>query len=262
MADEGNRKAKKLLNLVCDPSRFLATIQVAITLSGFLGSAFAADNFSEYIVDWLVNMGVGISPAILDTIAVIVITIILSYFTLVFGELVPKQVAMRKKDQLALSVAGLITVISKIFKPLVSLLTISTNAVLRLIGIDPDEGSEEVSEEEIRLMVEAGSEKGTIDHEENEWIQNVFEFDDLPIKDVMTHRKDVTMLNMMDTEQVWDEQIMRSSHSLFPLYHETKDTIVGVLNAKKFFRLKDQQPRSRHDARRIRAVFCTRKLKS
>lgn len=239
MADEGNRKAKKLLNLVCDPSRFLATIQVAITLSGFLGSAFAADNFSEYIVDWLVNMGVGISPAILDTIAVIVITIILSYFTLVFGELVPKQVAMRKKDQLALSVAGLITVISKIFKPLVSLLTISTNAVLRLIGIDPDEGSEEVSEEEIRLMVEAGSEKGTIDHEENEWIQNVFEFDDLPIKDVMTHRKDVTMLNMMDTEQVWDEQIMRSSHSLFPLYHETKDTIVGVLNAKKFFRLKD-----------------------
>lgn len=240
MAAEGNRKAGKLLNLVSDPSRFLATIQVAITLSGFLGSAFAADNFSEYLVDWLVGLGVGISPDILDTIAVIVITIILSYFTLVFGELVPKQVAMQKKDQLALSVAGLITVISKAFKPLVSLLTVSTNSVLRLLGIDPDQDNDQVSEEEIRLMVEAGSEKGTIDHEENEWIQNVFEFDDLPIRDVMTHRRQTVMLDLDASDHEWEEQITKSPYSLFPIYQENKDSIIGVLNAKKFLRLKDR----------------------
>lgn len=240
LAEKGNRKAKKLLGLVEDPARFLATIQVAITLSGFLGSAFAADNFSGYFVDWLVGLGVSISPEILDTIAVIVITIILSYFTLVFGELVPKQIAMRKKEQLALSVASLITVISLVFKPLVSLLTISTNGVLRLFGMDPNDEGDDVSEEEIRLMVEAGSEKGTIDLEENEWIQNVFEFDDLPIKDVMTHRKDVRMLDWSDPIEVWNEQIMKSSHSLLPLYQENKDHIVGVLNVKRYFRLKDR----------------------
>lgn len=240
MAAEGKRKAGKLLNLVSDPSRFLATIQVAITLSGFLGSAFAADNFSEYLVDWLVGLGVGISPDILDTIAVIVITIILSYFTLVFGELVPKQVAMQKKDQLALSVAGLITVISKAFKPLVSPLTVSTNSVLRLLGIDPDQDNDQVSEEEIRLMVEAGSEKETIDHEENEWIQNVFEFDDLPIRDVMTHRRQTVMLDLDASDHEWEEQITKSPYSLFPVYQENKDSIIGVLNAKKFLRLKDR----------------------
>ena len=159
MADDGNKKAKRLFKLTREPAKFLATIQVAITLSGFLGSAFAADNFSEPLVDWVVSLGVNIPRATLDAVAVVLITLILSYFTLVFGELVPKRVAMKRSEQLALGISGLVSGISSVFKPIVWFLTVSTNAVLRLIGIDPNEADEEVSEEEIRMMVDAGSEK-------------------------------------------------------------------------------------------------------
>ena len=140
------------------------TIQVAITLSGFLGSAFAADNFSDPLVDWLVRTGVAIPRSTLDTIAVIVITLVLSYFTLIFGELVPKRIAMKKSEELAMSISGLVSGISVIFKPLVSFLSTSTNFVLKLCGIDPTETEEPVSEEEIRMLVDAGSEKGAIQH--------------------------------------------------------------------------------------------------
>ena len=181
MASEGDKRAIRLARLTSQPARFLATIQVAITLSGFLGSAFAAENFSGVLVDWLVGLGVPISAKVLDSIAVVFITIVLSYFTLVFGELVPKQVAMRKAEPLALGMSGLISTIAKIFAPLVSFLTMSTNGVLRLMGIDPNAEDDEVSEEEIRMMVDVGSEKGTIDHQDREFIQNVFEFDYLSV---------------------------------------------------------------------------------
>ena len=165
MADDGNKKAKRLFKLTREPAKFLATIQVAITLSGFLGSAFAADNFSEPLVDWVVSLGVNVPRATLDAVAVVLITLILSYFTLVFGELVPKRIAMKRSEQLALGISGLVSGISSVFKPIVWFLTVSTNAVLRLIGIDPNEVDEEVSEEEIRMMVDAGSEKGAIDRQ-------------------------------------------------------------------------------------------------
>ena len=139
MAEQGNQRAKRLFRLVKEPARFLATIQVAITLSGFLGSAFAADNFSEPLVDWILSLGVKIPRTTLDACSVIVITLILSYFTLVFGELVPKRIAMKRSEQLALGISGLVSGISVIFKPLVSFLSISTNFVLRLCGIDPNE---------------------------------------------------------------------------------------------------------------------------
>lgn len=166
MAEQGNNRAKRLFRLTREPARFLATIQVAITLSGFLGSAFAADNFSEPLVDWILSLGVKIPRATLDAGAVIVITLVLSYFTLIFGELVPKRIAMKKPEQLAMGISGLVSGISIVFKPIVSFLSISTNFVLRLCGIDPNEEEEQVSEEEIRMMVDAGSEKGTIAHQE------------------------------------------------------------------------------------------------
>lgn len=239
MAREGNKPAQRLNKLIHNPARFLATIQVAITLSGFLGSAFAADNFSDSLVDWLVCLGVNVPVHILDTLAVIVITIILSYFTLVFGELVPKQVAMRKTQEIAFQVSGLITFISKIFKPLVSLLTVSTNFVVKLMGINPNDEDESISEEEIRLMVDAGSEKGTIDAEEREWIENVFDFDDLDIEEIMTHRKDLIMLDYNDNKEKWYETIQNCYHSLFPIYDENKDYIIGILQTKDYFRLKN-----------------------
>lgn len=240
MAAEGDKRAIKLMRLTSQPARFLATIQVAITLSGFLGSAFAAENFSGILVDWVLSLGVKVSPDVLDSIAVVVITIILSYFTLVFGELVPKQVAMRKAESLALGLSGLIYGISKIFAPLVSFLTVSTNAILRLFRIDPNAVDDEVGEEEIRMMVDAGSEKGTIDEDEREFIQNVFEFDDLTAEELATHRTDVVALDTEDSMEVWRETIYETRHTRYPVCEGSADNVIGILNAKEYFRLEDQ----------------------
>lgn len=240
LASEGDKRAVRLAKLTNQPARFLATIQVAITLSGFLGSAFAAENFSGALVNFLINIGVKISPEVLDTIVVVIITVVLSYFTLVFGELVPKQIAMRKAEELALGMSGFISSISKIFAPLVSLLTLSTNGILRLLGIDPDAQDEEVSEEEIRMMVDVGSENGTIDDDERDFIQNVFEFDNTSIDEIITHRKDVVMLNAEEDDESWDEIISGSGYTYYPICQDTVDDIIGVLNTKKYFRLKDK----------------------
>lgn len=240
MAAEGDKRAIRLANLTNQPARFLATIQVAITLSGFLGSAFAAENFSGVLVDWLLGLGVPVSEDVLDSIAVIFITIVLSYFTLVFGELVPKQVAMRRTEALALGLSGLISGISKLCAPLVWLLTLSTNGVLRLLGIDPNANEEEVSEEEIRMMVDVGSEKGTIDTEEREFIQNVFEFDNLPVEEIITHRTDLTLLYLEDSLETWEQIIGDTRYTYYPVCNETPDQIVGVLNTKIFFRMKER----------------------
>ena len=239
MASEGDKRAIRLVKLTEQPARFLATIQVAITLSGFLGSAFAAENFSGVLVDWLVGLGVTV-PVRWDSIAVVLITIVLSYFTLVFGELLPKQIAMRKSEQLALGLSGLISGIAKAFSPIVSLLTASTNGMLRLFGIDPNQQDDEVSEEEIRMMVDVGSEKGTIDNEEREFIQNVFEFDDLSAEEIVTHRTDVVMLYMEDDMEQWKETIYNSRHTLFPVCEESADNVIGVLDTREYFRLEDK----------------------
>lgn len=240
MADGGDKRAKRLFRLTREPAKFLATIQVAITLSGFLGSAFAADNFSEPLVDWVTGLGIAIKRATLDTIAVVLITLILSYFTLVFGELVPKRVAMKKAESLGLGISGLISGISIIFKPIVWFLSASTDAVLRLLGIDPNEADEQVSEEEIRMMVDAGSEKGTIDEQEKEFIQNVFEFDDLTAGEIAVHRTDVIMLWMEDSMEEWSKTIHDSRHTLYPVCGDSADNIIGILNAKDYFRLTDK----------------------
>ena len=240
MVAEGDKRAVRLARLTSQPARFLATIQVAITLSGFLGSAFAAENFSDGLVNWLVGLGVGIPAATLDAIAVVIITLILSYFTLIFGELVPKRVAMRKAESLALGISGLISAIAKLFAPIVWFLTASTNAVLRLLGIDPNAEEETVSEEEIRMMVDVGTQKGTIDHEEKQFIQNVFEFDDLTAGEIATHRTDLTILWQEESMEEWASTIHNSRHTRYPVCGESADDVVGILNAKDYFRLTDR----------------------
>lgn len=244
MAEDGDKRAKKLFRLTSQPARFLATIQVAITLSGFLGSAFAAENFSDPIVEAIVATGIAIPQKTLDTIVVILITIVLSYFTLVFGELVPKRVAMRKSEQLALGLSGLISGISRVFAPLVFLLTASTNLILKMIGIDPTAEDTEVSEEEIRMMVDVGSEKGAIDNHEKEFIQNVFEFDDITAGDIITHRTELTLLFMEDSMEEWEKTIYESRHTLYPVCDESSDDVIGILNAKDYLRLKDRSRES------------------
>ena len=236
MARKGNKKAKKLVDLTAQPARFLATIQVAITLAGFLGSAYAADNFAEPLVKKLVEMGVSASPAVLNSVCVFVITIIIAYFSIVFGELIPKRIAMNKTEQIALSVSGVLSVVSVVFKPLVWLLTTSTNLVLKLIGINPEE-DETVTEEEIRMMVTAGSEKGVIDSEENEMIQNVLDFNDISVEELCTHRTDVVMLYTEDSLADWKETITNSRHNYMPVCGEDSDDIIGVMDVRDFFRM-------------------------
>ena len=262
LAKQGNKKAKRLVRLTSKPASFLATIQVAITLSGFLGSAFAADNFSELLVDLILKTGVDISRSTLDTISVIVITMILSYLTLVFGELVPKRIAMRKSENLALGVSGLISVISKIFAPLVWLLTVSTNIVLRCLGIDPNAQDEEISEEEIRMLVDVGSEKGIIEKDEKLMITNIFDLNDKECGEFSTHRTDVLGIDIESTVKEWDEIIINSSHSVYPVFKENIDNIVGVLDSKKYFRLKNKTKEAIIDNAVSQPVFVPENMKN
>ncbi len=241
MVSEGNGKAKRLWKLTREPAKFLATIQVAITLSGFLGSAFAAENFSGPMVEWVKGLGLtGISDETLDAIAVVVITLILSYVTLIFGELVPKRLAMKKSEKIAMGISGLVGGIAVLFRPIVWFLSVSTNLVLRMCGIDPNEIEEEVSEEEIRLMVDAGSEKGTIDHQEKELIQNIFEFNDITAGEITVHRTEVNVLWLEDEVDVWEYTIHENRHTLYPVCDGSADNVIGILNAKDYFRLEDK----------------------
>ena len=262
MAEQGNKRAGRLFRLTREPAKFLATIQVAITLSGFLGSAFAADNFSDPLVDLILGLGVNIPRSTLDVIAVVLITLILSYVTLIFGELVPKRIAMKRSEQIAMGISGIVSGISVAFKPLVWLLSVSTNLVLRLCGIDPNEAEDQVSEEEIRMMVDAGSEKGTIDHQEKEFIQNVFEFNDIMVGNISTHRTDVVILWLEDSDQVWEKTIHESRHTLYPVCDGSPDKVIGILNAKDYFRLGDRSRRSVMDQAIHPAYFVPETIKA
>lgn len=242
LVEQGNKNAKKLRRLINQPAKFLATIQVAITLSGFLGSALAADNFSEPLASWIyedLHFTVFGMDA-LQTLCVILITLILSYITLVFGELVPKRVAQRKSEELALQIAPSISVIAKLFAPIVWLLTVSTNGVLRLLGIDPNATEETVSEEDIRMMADAGSKKGLIDEDENELIQNVFEFDDITAGEIATHRTEVVLLWLEESDEEWYNTIRDNRHTMYPICDGSPDNVVGVLNSKDYFRMENR----------------------
>lgn len=237
MADEGNKRAVKLVRLTRQPARFLATIQVAITMAGLLGSAFAAENFAGPVVDLLIRMGIHVPERVMRSVVVILITLILAYFNLVFGELVPKRIAMKKADSLAMGMSNMLYGVSKIFAPLVFLLTVSTNGILRLMGIDPEEQEEQVSEEEIRMLLNTGKKQGTIDSQETEFIQNIFEFDDISVEELCTHRLDVVYLSLEDDDRQWEQIIHESRHTFFPVCGENIDDIRGVLDTKDYFRM-------------------------
>lgn len=240
LISEGNKAAVKLGKLTEQPERFLSTIQIAITLSGYLGSAAAATNFAGLITNAVVSTGIGISPSVINSIAVVLVTLILSYFTLVFGELVPKRLAMKNPEGVSLKLAGMLYAISKVFKPIVSLLSVSVNAVLRLLGVDPNSEDDEYSEEEIRMMAIAGSQKGSIGEEENEFIQNLFEFDDQSAEHFCTHRTQMAVLWADEGTEEWEKEIFSSRHSFYPICQDTTDKIIGVLDIKDYFALPER----------------------
>lgn len=233
LADDGNKKAVKMLKIIEEPTQFLSTIQIGITLAGFLGSAFAADNFAE-VLSTAISKAFNLSAdntKIINTVAVVLVTLILSYFTLIFGELVPKRIAMKHKEKLANSVCGIISFLAAVLKPIIWFLTVSTNAVLRLVGIDPHEKEEPVSEEDIVLMLDAGADEGSLDHDDIEYIKNVFKLDKMTAEDVMTPRKSVVSISYDASDKEILEIIEEESYSRIPVYEDNPDKIIGILHA-------------------------------
>jgi putative hemolysin len=232
MAESGDKKAASVKKLLSEPSRFLSTIQIGITLAGFLSSAFASDAFADILANSIISIGVPISYNILKPISVVVITLILSYFTLVFGELVPKRLAMQQAEKFSMKVVGPLQFLAAVTAPLVKLLTLSTNFFVRLAGGNPYADEEEVTEEEIRMMIDVGEEKGTIDEIEKVFINNVFDFDDKVVADVMVHRTRVVAISLDSSLDDIVEIINSEKFTRIPVYEDSIDNIVGVLHVK------------------------------
>ena len=232
-AKEGNKKAKQIEKMLKTPSKFLATIQIGITLAGFLSSAFASDTFAEMLAPNLYQLMPFISLSAWKNISIIVITIILSFFTLIFGELVPKRLAMKHYEKIAFATIGVIRAISIVTSPFVKLLTVCTNGVSKLFGVGENE-EESVTEEEIKMMVSQGQEKGTIKREEQELINNVFELNDITVSEIMRHRKDIFAVDInISTEELLEELSQEEyRYSRIPVYEETIDEIKGILYVK------------------------------
>ncbi len=231
-AKEGNKKAKQIEKMLETPSKFLSTIQIGITLAGFLSSAFASDAFAYRLAPILNNV-IPIGVGIWQNISIILITIMLSFFTIIFGELVPKRFAMKNYEKIAFATIGIIRTISIITAPFVKLLTITTNAISKLFGVSENE-EEIVTEEEIKMMIDQGEENGTIQEDEKELINNVFEFNDITASEIMTHRTDIFAVDINMTPGELLEEIIKDDcrHSRIPVYDETIDDIKGILYVK------------------------------
>jgi len=248
MAEEGNPKALHLLKFVEEPGNFLSTIQVGVTLAGFLASAFAADSFSEPLTRLIVEHTPFTNESAVNSVTVVLITILLSYITLVFGELVPKRIGMQKPEPIALAVGGVIRFIGRIMGPFVYVLNKSCNGILLLLGYDPNTEPDNVTEEEIRMMVDIGEEKGSIATDEKNLITNVFEFNNKEAADVMTHRTDITMLWIDDDPENIKQEILESGYTRYPVYNEDADDIVGTLHIRDYFKnLMEENPKPLKD---------------
>lgn len=249
MADSGHKKAKMVQSLLNEPSRFLATIQIGITLAGFLASAFAAGSFAGRLAEFLYNLGLPLPQSTLATLSTVIITLILSYFTLVLGELVPKRLALQKAEQISFFAVTPLTLLSKITSPFVKFLTLSTNLMVRMLGLDPNADEEDVTEEEIRMMVDVGQEKGTILDTEKEMINNIFEFDNKTVSDIMTHRTNIVAIPVETTLKEALHIANVEKYTRLPVYDEKIDNIVGILHVKDLFQFIENGDRENFNLR-------------
>lgn len=231
MAEDGHKAAAKVLRLTSDSSGFLATIQVGVTFAGFLSSAVAASNFTQYLASAFAKLKF-INEGLAGTIATVIITLLLSFFNLVFGELTPKKVAISKAEQISFRVVDILLVFQKISKPFVWLLSNCTNLVARLLGVDPNASEKTVTEEEILMMVDVGGEKGVIEKSERRMIENVFDFDDTTAGEIMTHRTEVCAVENTDTVNDVVKLAMEEGFSRLPVFENDLDTILGILYVK------------------------------
>lgn len=234
-AEEGDKKSLSILKLTENPSGFLSTIQIGVTLAGFLTSASASESFSTPLANWLWNVcttGTTATPAWLQSTATVLITIVMSYFSLVLGELTPKRIAMQASEQISYKIVGILLFFKSLFKPVVKLLTVSTNLLVRMLGYDPNASEENVTEEEIRMMVDAGEEKGVIEESQKEMINNIFDFDDVPVLDVMTHRTEMEAVEISDKIEDVVKLGCEKGYSRIPVYEDELDNIKGILYVK------------------------------
>lgn len=234
LAEEGNKRAKQIVKLTGEPSKFLATIQVGVTVAGLLASAVAAESFSDPLTNWIMSLSPTLAQMqdVVAGVVLVLLTLILSYFTLVFGELVPKRLAMQKAEALAMKVIGILIVVERCSRFFITFLTKSTNFFVKLFGGDPNATEDEVTEEEIRMMVDLGEEKGTIEVAEKEMIENVFDFNNTDISEAMTPRTDITAISKDTPLKEIIATIEREKFTRFPIYEGDVDNIVGFIHVK------------------------------
>ena len=248
LADDGDVSASKLLKFAENPAGFLSTIQVGISLSGFLGAAFAADSLSEPLTKWFLSIGINLNYNLLNSLSVILITFILTFITIVFGELIPKRIAQQKSYEVAKACCGVISVMAVLFKPIILLISGTTNLFLKMLRLKTEAEDDSVSEDDIRMMVDVGGESGSIEEDEQEMIQNIFEFNDITISEIMTRVSDVNAISILDSEEDILKIIKETGNSRFPVYEEDINNIIGVLNAREFLiNLNDKNGKSVKD---------------
>lgn len=257
MAEDGNKKAKQIVKLTSNASNFLSTIQIGVTLAGFMTSASASQSFATMLTDWIMKLGVSPSyEGLVNSVSVIIITIIISYFSLVLGELAPKRMAMQKPEKIAFLIVGSLSAFAKVARPFVRFLSFSTNVVVKLFGFDPNIDEENVTEEEIRMMVDVGQEKGVIEDMQKEMINNIFEFDDIHVADIMTHRTDMVAVEDTDTLETAVELSIKYGFSRLPVFHEDQDDIIGIIYIKDLLRYIDNElPKDKGPAEIMRPAY-------
>lgn len=264
MAEEGNDKARLISQMLSDPSQFLATIQIGITFAGFLASAFAADSFADELSLYVQQSGFPVSAEIVQITSLVIVTIFLAYFTLVFGELVPKRLALQKAEAISMRMIHPLLFLAKIASPFVKILSVSTNGVIRFLGIDPKKAVPEETEEEIRLILDIGKEKGTIEEMEQSIITKVFEFNDKNVEEIMVHRTDMIAISVTQSPEEIIHIVNEYPFSKFPVYAKDTDHIIGTLNMKDLFRYREETEQNDfniHDLiRKPHFVFEKRKI--
>ena len=230
LANEGNKKAKMLCKLMEEPTKFLSTVQVGITLAGFFASASAATGISKQLGSFFISINVPYG----HQVAFIGVTILLSYFTLVFGELVPKRIALKKSEKIAMASLRPIMFISKIAAPFIKILSLSTSLLVKLMGLDNGNLEEIVTKEELKLFIETGEEQGAINESEKEMIEGIFEFDNKKVEKVMTPRTEVYCINIKEPLSSYLDELLEMRYSRIPVYEDDIYNVIGILYMKDF----------------------------
>ena len=240
LAAGGDKRGVRLKKINDSPNRFMSSVGAANSLTSLMAAAVAAYTFSGRLACKLLDADIGLSLRAAEAVSVVAVAMAASLLMIVFGDLIPKHIALKSPEKTALRMSGFVKAIMILFAPGVFIVNAVGNGILRLIGIDPSAEEDTVTEEEILMMSDAGAEKGTIDEDENRIIKNVFAFDDMTAGQVCTHRTEVSVLWEYDDISVWEETIHRTRHSVFPVCGESVDNVIGFLDAKDYFRLDDK----------------------